>query len=144
MNSLLIIQGLLFQNIYENIVSVPLGIFKCWTTTPSPKLMERLTFTIKASIFFFLSQQANSSLWLLENGVIELPIKEETDRGQREWGQTHNTATAQHNRPFFQLVPQHSTQLSPSHYSPAAPPAPSPSLPFQYKGDEWGRRAENA
>lgn len=43
---------------------------------------------------------------------------------------THNTAAAQYNRPFFQLAPQHSSQLSPSRYSPAVHPAPSPSLPF--------------
>lgn len=49
---------------------------------------------------------------------------------------THNTAAAQYNRPFFQLAPQHSSQLSPSRYSPAVHPAPSPSLPFLTWG--WG------
>lgn len=50
-------------------------------------------------------------------------------QGERR-GLSHNTAAAQHNRPFFQLAPQHSSQLSPSRYSPAVHPTPSPSLPF--------------
>lgn len=51
-------------------------------------------------------------------------------KGQKRRDLTHNTAAAQHNRPFFQLAPQHSSQLSPSCYSPAVHPTPSSSLPF--------------
>lgn len=51
-------------------------------------------------------------------------------------GQTHNTAAAQHNRPFFQLAPQHSSQLSPGHYSPAVPSLSLSTSPLSQYGEE--------
>lgn len=86
----------------------------------------------ESNVFFFLNKKHIPSCDCLNKGMMELPTKEEKDtEGAREREQTHNTAAAQYNRPFFQLAPQHSSQLSPSRYSPAVPPAPSPSLPFQ-------------
>ena len=116
-------------------------LYNCIGTIATKNAFRR-AFCIKEPILCYLFECAERvpRCDCLNEGMMELPIKEERDT-EGERGQTHNTAAAQHNRPFFQLAPQHSSQLSPSHYSPAVPPAPSQSLPFQYGGgEEWGSK----